>query len=68
MRARLTLTDGPTVELAVTDDRLAVIASRRVPVEAGPDGWDAALLDMGLVRMSDWRLSSSGYGCRVARL
>ena len=68
MKAWLTVSDGPTFELAITDDRLAVIASRQLPADAARLEWDAALVALGYVRMSDWQLSNSSHRCRVARL
>ena len=68
MQAWLTVSDGPTFELAITDDRLAVIASRLLPADASREAWDAALVALGMVRMGPWLVSSSGYRCRVARL
>ena len=68
MQAWLTVSDGPTFELAITDDRPAVIAFRQVPADASRETWDATLVALGFVRMGDWLLSSSGYRCRVARL
>jgi hypothetical protein len=68
MQAWITEGDGPTVELAITDDRLAVITSRQLPADASREAWDSALVALGFVRMGEWLLSSSGYRCRVARL
>jgi hypothetical protein len=68
MQAWITEGDGPTVELAITDDRLAVIASRLLPADASREAWDEALVALAYVRMGPWLLSSSGYCARVARL
>jgi hypothetical protein len=59
---------GSTVELAVTDDGLTVIASRQLQADASHVTWDSALVALGFCRMSDWLPSSSGCRCRVARL
>ncbi|MGH9248094.1 MAG: hypothetical protein ACRD0W_01025 [Acidimicrobiales bacterium] len=69
MMAWITLPNGgSTVELGVTDDRLAVIASRQLPADASHEAWDSALVALGFCRMSDWLPSSSGFRCRAARL
>ena len=59
---------GPTVEVALTDDGLTVIASRQLPADASHEAWDSALVALGFCRMSDWMPSSSGFQCRAARL
>jgi hypothetical protein len=68
MQAWITEGGGTTVELAITDDELVVVASRELPAGAGAAVWDSALVALGYVRMGPWLLSSSGYRCRVARL